>query len=111
MLDQIGNAKYITTLDLAKGYWQVPMSDEDCEKTAVRSPMVLYKFIVMPFSLSGVLTTFQQMIDQNLHGLSEFVEVYLDDVVIYSSNWMKHLQHITNISSKSMLSLQSLLPT
>ena len=25
LLDEFGNAKYITTLDLAKGYWQVPL--------------------------------------------------------------------------------------
>ena len=28
MLDAIGNAKYISTLDLAKGYWQLPMDKQ-----------------------------------------------------------------------------------
>ena len=32
LLDQIGNAEFSTTLDLAKGYWQVLMSLEDKEK-------------------------------------------------------------------------------
>ena len=31
ILHQIGQAKYITTLDLARGYWQVPV---DCHQTA-----------------------------------------------------------------------------
>ena len=48
MWDQIGNAKYITTLDLAKGYWQVPMADEDHEKIAFSSPMGLYQFHLAP---------------------------------------------------------------
>jgi len=34
ILDQVGQAKYITTLDLAKGYWQVPVAEEDRNKTA-----------------------------------------------------------------------------
>ena len=38
MLDVIGNAKYISTLDLEKGYWQIPMDKQDCEKTAFSSP-------------------------------------------------------------------------
>ena len=38
LLDQIGDAQFITTLDLAKGYWQVPVSIEDREKTAFVSP-------------------------------------------------------------------------
>ena len=32
LLDQNGNAQFITTLNLAKGYWQVSMSLEDREK-------------------------------------------------------------------------------
>ena len=29
ILDKVGQANYITTLDLARGYWQVPMAEED----------------------------------------------------------------------------------
>ena len=87
MLDKVGNAKYITTLDLAKGYWQVPMAREDKEKTAFSSPMGLYQFTVMPFGLSGAPATFQRLMDQTLRGLEEFVGVYLDDVVIHSVSW------------------------
>ena len=59
MLDQIGQSRFITTLDLAKGYWQVPVEPADKEKTAFSSPVGLYQFKVMPFGLSGALATFQ----------------------------------------------------
>ena len=62
------------------------MADEDHDKTVSSSLKGLYQFTVMPFSLSGSPGTFQRMMDQNLCGLSGFVGVYLDDVVIYSSN-------------------------
>ena len=64
LLDKIGTARYISTMDLAKEYWQVPMSDEDQEKTAFSSPNGLFHFINMPFGLSGAPATFQQMITQ-----------------------------------------------
>ena len=64
LLDQIRKAKYKTALDLAKGYWQVPMADEDWEKTAFSSLMGLYQFTVMTFGLSGAPATFQRMMDQ-----------------------------------------------
>ena len=82
MLDAIGNAKYISTLDLAKEYWQIPMDQQDCEKTAFRSPLGLFQFTVMPFGLSGAPASFQRMMDQTLRGLNDFVGVYLDDIVI-----------------------------
>ena len=48
MLDTIGRATYLTTIDLAKGYWQVPMEPGDREKTAFTSPLGLLQFTVMP---------------------------------------------------------------
>ena len=34
LLDQLGLAKYFTTLDLASGYWQIPVNHQSQEKTA-----------------------------------------------------------------------------
>ena len=41
LLDNIRQSKYLTTLDLAKGYWQVPVAEEDKGKTAFSSPLGL----------------------------------------------------------------------
>ncbi|KAI2666719.1 Retrovirus-related Pol polyprotein [Labeo rohita] len=38
LLDRLGRARYISTLDLTKGYWQVPLSPEDKAKTAFSTP-------------------------------------------------------------------------
>jgi len=59
ILDQVGQAKYITTLDLAKGYWQVLVAEEDWHKTAFVTTKSLYQFRVMPFNLCGAPVTFQ----------------------------------------------------
>ena len=32
VLENVGAAKFISTLDLAKGYWQIPMAEESREK-------------------------------------------------------------------------------
>ena len=52
LLDTIGGVAFITTHDLAKGYWQEPMMEEDKAKTAFTTPNGLYQFIVMLFGLS-----------------------------------------------------------
>ncbi|KAM9464160.1 uncharacterized protein ACWYII_009472 [Salvelinus alpinus] len=38
LLECLGKAKFITTLDLTKGYWQVPVAPEDRPKTAFTTP-------------------------------------------------------------------------
>ena len=97
LLDAIGGAPFITTLDLAKGYWQVPMTDDDKAKTAFTTPSGLYQFTVMPFGLSGAPAMFQRLMDSVLRGTEKFTGVYLDDVMICSNNWTEHLYHITEV--------------
>ena len=94
LLDQIGNARFITTVDLGKGYWQVPMNPDDREKTAFVSPKGLYQFTVMPFGLSGAPATFQRMMDEVLRGMDSFTGVYLDDTIVHSATWEDHVEHL-----------------
>ena len=54
LIDQLGTAKYITTLDLTKGYWQVPVARDDQFKMAFTTPFGLFEFKRMPFGLQGV---------------------------------------------------------
>ena len=97
MIDQLGKAKFITTLNLTRGYWQVPVASSDRHKTAFITPFRLYQFTKMPFGLQGAPATFQGMMDQLIQGLQEFASVYPDDLVIYSNSWEDHLLHIRQV--------------
>ena len=63
LIDTIGPAEVISTLDLAKGYWQIPMDEGSKEKTAFTTPFGLYEFQVMPFGLHSAPATFQRMMN------------------------------------------------
>ena len=52
MLTSLGEAKYFTTLDLKNGYWQIPLDDQDKEKTAFSCHRGLYEYNVMPFGFA-----------------------------------------------------------
>ena len=97
LIDKLGKSKFITTLDLAHGYWQVPMSEDDRAKTAFTTPRGFYHFKVMPVGLCGAPATFQRMMDSVIRGLGSHVAVYLDDVVVFSETWEDHLSHILGV--------------
>ncbi|KAL5517219.1 hypothetical protein EMCRGX_G002722 [Ephydatia muelleri] len=64
MLEQLGTARFISTLDLTRGYWQVPVAKEARHKTAFVTPFGLYHFNVMPFGLQGApCYTFQRLME------------------------------------------------
>ena len=100
LIDRIGGSRFITTLDLARGYWQVPVREEDRPKTAFTTPHGLFQFRVMPFGLQGAPATFQRMMDSLLRGLETHTAAYLDDVVIHSHTWKEHLHHIHTVLSR-----------
>ena len=89
LIDTIGPAGVITTLDLqrgidlAKGYWQIPMDEESKDKTAFTTPFGLYEFEVMPFGLHSAPATFQRMINHTLQDCWQFARAYIDDIVIF----------------------------
>lgn len=100
LIDSLGKARYITTLDLARGYWQVPVEKESRSRTAFTTPFGLFQFKVMPFGLHGAPATFQRMMDEILRDCTGYAAAYLDDVVIYSMTWNNHLEHIRAILNK-----------
>ena len=100
LLDRLGKAKYITTLDLSRGYWQVPVDDESRSRTAFTTPFGLFQFRVMPFGLQGAPATFQRMMDHLLADVSAHTATYLDDVIIHSATWPDHLRHLGVIFEK-----------
>ena len=93
LIDGMGRAKFITTLDLTRGYWQVPVAEGTKHLTVFTTPFGLFQFRVMPFGLKGAPATFQRLMDVVLRGLQGFSVAYIDDVAIFSNFWDEHLQH------------------
>ena len=97
ILEEVGPAKIISTLDLAQGYWQVPMAAESQEVTAFITPYGLYEFTVMPFGLHNAPATFQRMMNEVLRDCSGFSRACIDDVVVFSPTWEEHLSHLRTV--------------
>lgn len=97
LLEKVGNSKFISTIDLSKGYWQLSLAQETKELTAFTTPFGLYQFKVMPFGLQGAPATFQRLMDQILRDVPQFAAAYLDDVVIFSQTWEDHVTHLQQV--------------
>jgi len=97
-IDSLGEAAIFTTLDCNSGYWQIPVAQEDRDKTAFISHVGSYQFLRMPFGLTNAPATFQRALDILLAGVKwQFCLVYLDDVIIFSKTEKEHIQHVDYI--------------
>jgi len=98
IFDQLAGAKIFTTLDLQSGYWQIPVAEEDQEKTTMCCHKGTFMFKRMPFGLNIACAQFQRTMDGVLTGLiGKCVLVYLDDIVIYSKTPEEHAEHLRQV--------------
>ena len=66
MFESIGAAEVISTLDLAKGCWQITINHSSQEKTTFATPFELFEFEVMPFGLHNAPAIFQRLMNHTL---------------------------------------------
>ena len=97
LIDQVGNSNFVTTLDLAKGYWQVPLTPRAREIAAFSTPFGHYECITMPFGLKSAPMTFQRAMNAILSGVGDFACAYLDDISVRSDTWHEHLYHLAKV--------------
>uniref|UniRef100_A0A8C1XCE3 Gypsy retrotransposon integrase-like protein 1 n=1 Tax=Cyprinus carpio TaxID=7962 RepID=A0A8C1XCE3_CYPCA len=100
-LDSLTGARWFSTMDLASGYNQVPVSEQDRPKTAFCTPFGLFEWNRMPFGLCNAPSTFQRLM-QRLFGdqQCQSLLLYLDDIVIFSSSVEQHLERLELVLSR-----------
>lgn len=95
-IDAIGASKYITKVDLAKGYWQVPLTPRAQQIASFVVAGGVYQCKVMPFGLKNAPSTFQRLNDRVVDGVPN-CSVYIDDVIVYDVSWEAHMDHVTTL--------------
>lgn len=84
MLEVFQKAKYFSVMDVITGYWNVPVREEDKEKTAFVTSEGLYKFKCLPFGLCNGPGTIQRLMDLVPSGIQwKMVLAYIDDNIVF----------------------------
>lgn len=92
-IDRLGEgvARYVTKVDLLKGYWQVPLTECAKEISTFMTPDYFFQHRAMAFGMWNVPSTFQCLLNVSFSGLS-CCEVYLDDLVVCFDSWEEHVE-------------------
>jgi hypothetical protein len=95
ILDTLKGATCFTKLDLANGFHQIRIKEEDIHKTSFGCQYGQYEWVVMPFGMSASPGSFQRNMNSIFkEHLGEFISVYLDDILVFSKNPDAHMDHV-----------------
>lgn len=101
LISEVAKAKYISTLDLTKGYYQLKVQLEDRPKTAFVTPGGKWEFVRMPFGLKNAPAHFQRAMDNLIQTIPQTaVLIFIDDMVICTDDWESHLKTLYEVLEK-----------
>lgn len=105
-------SKIFSVLDLASGFWQVPLDEKTKHKTAFITHQGLYQFKRLPFGLTNAPTSYQMLMTKVLQELNwKIALIYIDDILVFSKSFDEHLQHLDLIFQKLRKANLTLQPT
>ena len=95
-LQAVQAAMWFTSFDLAQGYLQMAMEEEDMKKTAFRAGSSgLYEFMRMPFGLTNASASFCHLMEMCI-GDQQYITLlfYLDDICVFAETADQMLDRI-----------------
>ncbi|KAK7105052.1 hypothetical protein V1264_019673 [Littorina saxatilis] len=96
---RLTGSKIFSKIDLSKGYWQIPVREEDIPKTAFATPDGTYECLRMPFGMVNSGATLKRGMRKMLKGMKNFV-YYWDDLLVHTETFAEHLETLRELFSR-----------
>ncbi|GMF35081.1 unnamed protein product [Phytophthora fragariaefolia] len=97
----LSGATLFSTMDIASGYWNMPIQENSASKTAFTCKYGLYEGMVMPFGLCNAVPVFERLMETVLVDLKWMTcLVFLEDCVIFSKDFPSHLVHVRQVLTR-----------
>ncbi len=101
MLNHLSRAKIFIKLNIISAFNWLRIKEEDETLIIFHTWFKLFKYLVMLFNLCNESVLFQKYINNILHEhLNKFCTAYLNDILIYFNNELKHEIHVKFILRK-----------
>jgi hypothetical protein len=92
---QMKGATVFSKIDLRSGYHKLRIKEDDVPKTAFKTRFGHYELTVLPFGLTKSPGVFMSLMNGVFREyLDTFIQVFIDDILIYSRTMKEHDEHL-----------------
>ena len=96
----LGKSKFRSCLDMKQGFWQIPIKEEDKEKTAFGIDSGCFEFNRMCYGLNSAPGVFQNCMNAVLGDVRHFALAFIDDIIVFSETFEDHIKHLGEVFDK-----------
>lgn len=97
ILDNLGKARYFSTLDMQSSFHQIPLDPQSRKYTAFSTNKGHFQYKRLPFGLKISTNSFQRMLTIALAGLEWQAFLYVDDIIVFGSSITQHNRNLDSI--------------
>ena len=94
LLDHLRRNCVFSSLHLQCGYHKICIAPEHQHRVAFACKFDLFEFKVIPFGLTNALNTFQWFMHEAFYTMSDFCNLYLNDIIVFIKSVPEHLEHV-----------------
>ena len=99
-IQRLEQPKFFSTMDLTKGFWQVPIHPDDRKFFAFNTESMHLEYLVAPMGAKNSPSYLSNLMQLVLRGLPiQHVKSYLDDILVADDNMEDHLKHLDMVLS------------
>ena len=99
-LEKMGNCRYVSCFDLSQGFWNCYIEPASRPQTAFKTKSGLWRWVRMPFGLSGSPGTFVAEMEKMLSGCGAFSSFFIDDICVWSPTFAEHVDHLRAVLTR-----------
>ena len=99
LLDKTVGSSIFSALDLKSSYNQFPIFEPHRVKTSFTWNGIQYSFAGCPFGLKTMTSVFQRVMSELFSDLN-YVLVYIDDIIVFSTNPDEHIEHLNTVINR-----------
>ena len=92
--------KFLSKLDISMQFYTFELDDESAELCTIATPWGLYKYRKLPMGICQSPDIAQEVMERTLKDISEDLEVYIDDIALFSSDFDDHMRVIDTVCKR-----------